>query len=234
MKIIPQDLNTQNKRLLSDLQEVHDIEFQQKDIEYCEVFSQNNKAIIYYNPKKVDNESIAHELLHIWLNTFNYISGNGIYLPSLNHSKLRKIFVKFLCDHIGNCIDHIKMYPEYIKMGYTPEKFLINALEEKSNLNDMIILDLKNGNNIYYSKAIEIFIGNLISIYADHVENDYTKHLQVLRIKDENLFNIVTKFWNSWENFDISNIDVIFNSDKDLMFNFVEDMEIWVNDKNVM
>lgn len=42
-------------------------DFQQKEINYCEVFTQRKKSIIYYNPKIVDNESIAYELLHIWL-----------------------------------------------------------------------------------------------------------------------------------------------------------------------
>lgn len=234
MIILPQDLNSLNRNLLSELEKNYEIEFQQKDIDYCEVFSQNNKSIIYYNPKNVDDESIAHELLHIWLNTFNYISGNGIYLQCLENPKLEKIFVKFLCDHIGNCIDHIKMYPQYLSMGYSSEKFIVNALGEKSNLNDMIDLKLKVGENQYSSKAIELFIGNLISIYADHIENDYTKHLIILKNKDEDLFDIVTKFWNSWKNFDITKIDVIFNSDTELMFNFVEDMENWVMNKEIL
>jgi len=233
MNIIPQDLNIQNKELLSKLEKIYDIHFQQKNIDYCEVFSQNNKSIIYYNPTKVDDESIAHELLHIWLNTFNYVSGNSIYLPCLDHPKLKKIFVKFLCDHIGNCIDHYKMYPEYIRMGYSPEKFIINALDKKSDLVEMFNLSLKVG-DFYYSKAIEIYIGNLISIYADHIENDYSEHLIILKAKDENLFNIVTKFWVSWKNFDITNIDAIYNSDIELMSNFIDNMEDWISDKNII
>lgn len=163
---IPQDLNDINKNLLSELQKVYEVEFQPKNIEYCEVFTRNNKSIISYNPENVNNESIAHELLHIWLNTFNYISGNGIYIPCLENQKLSKIFVKFLCDHIGNCIDHYKMYPEYLKMGYSPEKFLINGCDEKSDLVDLKNLSLKYRTSKYSSKAIEIYIGSLISIYC--------------------------------------------------------------------
>ena len=49
----------------------------------------------------------------------------------------------------------------------------------------------------YNSNSINRYIGNLISIYADHVDNDYTEHLKLLREKDDSLFSIITDFWNS-------------------------------------
>jgi len=110
--------DVKTKSLLHDLKKDFQIEFEERKIDYCEVFTIKNQATIYYNPKIIDNESIAHELLHIKLKRYNYVIGNHIYFSCLNNPKLQKIFNKFLCDYIGNCLDHFKMYPEYLEMGY--------------------------------------------------------------------------------------------------------------------
>ena len=227
-------LDIKNQKLLSDLQEIYEIDFEEKNIEYCEVFSKNSKSTIYYNPTIVDNDSIAHELLHIWLNTFNYISANILYILSQENVKLKKIFNKKLCDYIGNCMDHIKMYPKYLEMGYSSHKFVTLGINEKSSIEDLRNLKIKNVLKFYNSKEIENYIGNLISIYADHYQNDYSKHIDILKNKDPELFKIITKFWNTWKNFDIENIDCIFNSDVEVMSDFYEDIENWVSNKNVI
>lgn len=54
-------LNKKNQILLDELQNYFQIEFEQKKISYCEVFSIENKSTIYYNPLFVNDESIAHE-----------------------------------------------------------------------------------------------------------------------------------------------------------------------------
>jgi hypothetical protein len=224
--------DNKTKSLLQNLKSDFQIEFEQKEIEYCEVFTRNNQATIYYNPKLINNEIIAHELLHIKLKRYNYIIGNHIYFSCLNHLKLKMIFNKFLCDYIGNCLDHYKMYPEYVEMGYSPEGFILNGLEEKCSLQEIRSLNL-SFLKIFKTKSIEHYIGYLISIYADHVNNDYTEHLRLLQEKDINLFEIVSKFWCRWKVFDIENIDAIYNSDIDLANSFVSDMEEWIEFKKI-
>ncbi len=219
-------------KLLSELRKESEIVFQQKDINHCEVFTQNGNSTIYYNPNIVDNESIAHELLHIWLNKYNYIIGNHIYLSFKSNFKLSKIFNKFLCDYIENCFDHNKMYPKYLEMGYSPEKFIINGLDEKCSIDDIKKLNLKFLSK-YKPDAVNRFTGYLISIYADHVDNVYDEHLNLLEKKEPELFRIVTEFWNSWTEFDIENIDPIYNSDLELAESFITKIEDWIEFKKV-
>lgn len=224
------DLNT--SQLLSELRQEFEINFQPKDINFCEVFTQNGKSTIFYNPNIVDNESIAHELLHIWLNKFNYVIGNHIFVSFQSDWKLSKIFNKFLCDYIENCLDHYKMYPKYLEMGFGPEKFIMNGLDEKCSINDIKKLHLKFLNK-YKPDSINRYIGYLISIYADHVENNYDKHLELLQKKEPELFKIVTDFWNKWVEFDIENIDAIHNSDIELAESFMIEMEDWIEYKKL-
>ena len=225
-------LDNKTQTLLQDLKNDFQIEFEQKDIDYCEAFIIMKQATIYYNPKIIDNESIAHELLHIKLKRYNYVIGNHIYFSCMNNLKLKRIFNKFLCDYIGNCFDHFKMYPEYVEMGYSPENFLLNGLDEKCSLKDIKALNL-SFLKTYKAKSIELYIGYLISIYADHIDNDYNEHLKLLNEKDPDLFEIMSAFWKKWEDFDITKIDAIYNSDIELANSFVSDMEEWVRRRKI-
>jgi len=47
------------------------------------------------------------------------------------------------------------------------------------------------------------------------------------------LFGIVTDFWNKWTEFDIENIDAIYNSDIELAESFMTEMEDWIENKKI-
>jgi len=231
--MIPKNIDKKTLELLNDLQTDFEISFEIKDIDYCEVFQKNKTATIYYNPKIVNSESLTHELLHIWLKRFNYSIGNHIFLSTQSDKKLSKFLNKFLCDYIGNCCDHYKMYPKYLEMGYSPKEFLNNGLELKTSVSDIKKLRLKFL-GLYNSQSINLFIGYLISILADHIkENDYTEHHKYLMDKDLALYNIDCGFWKKWEAFDIENIDPIFNSDIELTDCFIDGLTDWANGKSI-
>ncbi|NQX97590.1 MAG: hypothetical protein HRT73_06880, partial [Flavobacteriales bacterium] len=131
---IKKNMDESTITLLTELSKEFEISFNPWDKNYNEVFTQNKKAVINYNIKSINTETLAHELLHIWLKKFNYLSSNHIYLSFVNEGKLSKIFTKYLCDFIGNYMDHYKMYPKYINMGYKPEKFTQEGLQPKCSL----------------------------------------------------------------------------------------------------
>ena len=225
-------LDNQTIKFLEELQSDYNIDFVEKEIDYCEVFQKNGNATIYYNPKIIDTETITHELLHIWLNKFNYTIGNYIYIFTNTHPKLQRVFNKFLCDNIENFFDHYKMYPKYKEMGYSPEKFIKNGLEEQCSIKDINRISIKFLNT-YNSNSINLFIGCLLSIYADHVEHNYEEHLRLMHQKDKELFIIVTKFWRTLEEFDITNIEENQNLDIEICENLVADMESWIENKKI-
>ncbi len=219
--------------LLNELETTYDIQFKKWTRNYAETFTQNKLAVISYNPKLVTVETIVHELLHVWLNKFNYLSANHLLLSYKSDPPLSRVFNKTLCDHIGNCMDHHKMYPMYKSMGYSPEKFIKNGGEKQCSVASIRTTFMKI-NGRYTTTGINYFIGHLVSIYADHCDNDYKKHLRLLKKKDNDLFMIVTDFWNSWEQFDIKNIDPIHNSDYDLYEKFMSQIEDWILSKKVV
>jgi hypothetical protein len=229
--MIPKNIEEKTLELLNNLQTDFDISFEIKDIDYCKVIQKGKTATIYYNPKIVNSESITHELLHIWLQRFYTDVGIYIFICTQEDKKLSKFLNKFLCDHIGNCCDHFKMYPKYLEMGYSPKEFLKNGLELKTAITDIKGIKLKSL-GFYNSQSVNLFIGFLFSILADHIkENDYTEHHKCLIEKDSELYYIVYDFWNKWEVFDIEDIDPIYNSDLELTDSFIDGISDWAKNK---
>lgn len=218
--------------LLSKVRERYDVKFEKHHEPWAANYTINNYATIYYNPRRFSNDSIAHELLHVWLKTLGYFGSNHIYCVAEEDYKLSRIFSKNLCDHIGNCQDHIKMYPKYLEMGYAPEVFIENSLKEQCSIRDIASLCVVSG-KIIFAGQTDFFIGSLISIYAHHIQMDYSAHLSKLKSIDSELFQIVTVFWEDWKRFDITKVDA-FNSGFDEYERFISAMREWVKDRAII
>ena len=109
---------------------------------------------------------------------------------------------------------------------------LQQLLESLASLQDVKGIKLKLV-GLYNSISVNLYIGCLISILADHAENDYTEHHAILKTKDAELYSIVTQFWTKWVDFDIENIDPIFNSDLELTDNLIEEFTKWGESKTI-
>jgi len=145
------------QELLNELSAEYQIKFDKSNINYCQLLLKGKKAIIRYNPNLLDNESIVHELLHLWLDRYNYKIGNYIYLACGQDMNLGKVFSKPLCDHIENCFDHFKMYPKYIEMGYSAEGFMIDSLKEKCAIKDIDLIQTDTL-GLHHAKSINYYI----------------------------------------------------------------------------
>ena len=180
--MIPISLSEKALELYEELTIEFDIIFQPWQKNYCKVYQENKVATICYNPLIDKEESIAHELLHIWFRKFGISLGNHIYLSTRNDHKLNKFLNKFLCDSITNYCEHFKIYPKYIEMGYSPGKFLSDGLSVKISLIGLKLIILRYLGR-YLSSSINFYIGSLFSILADHADNNYSLHHKILKKK---------------------------------------------------
>lgn len=225
--------DNQTEMLYNELKSEFNISFQIWNNNYAGVYTQSKNAVISFNPKKATSACLAHELLHIWLKRFNYISSNYLRMALESHPFLSRVFDVKLAEHIGNCMDHFKMYPKFLEMGYEPTDFIKDGGKKQSSLVSIWLIGLERKGK-YNPVSVNLFIGHLISILADHCDNDYSKHLQSLKEKDEDLYSIVTSFWEEWIQFDIENIDPIYNSDIELIDRFIISMEEWCETKEII
>lgn len=223
-------LDKQINKLYLELSKDCNISFQEWDKDYCEVFTQNNNATIYYNTFELSNETIAHELLHIQQKSYGYVSSNHFFLYFQSHEFFKEVFTKNLCDFIGNFMEHYKMFPAFLEMGYAGEKFIQNGDKLQANLNDLSKIYLKVNGKLSPQQA-DFYIGNLLAILADPLPKNYSKHLEILEKKDKDLIQLVNVFWNSWKNFEVKKRDIFTNNESDIYHQFTEDLENWYESK---
>jgi hypothetical protein len=217
--------------LLTEVRKGYDVRFAEHVENNAAVYKINKEATVLYNPQRFSNAAIAHELLHVWIEALGYYTSNHIYCVAKEHPKLSRIFSKNLCDHVGNCQEHLKMYPKYLEMGYAPESFIENSMTEQCSINEIDFLHVRE-DNVVYGLMADRFIGSLISIYAHHIRLDYSAHLAKLKAIETELFDIITAFWRDWERFDITAIDLL-NNGFDEYERFLKAMKDWIEDKVV-
>jgi hypothetical protein len=231
MKFSEELLDEQNKQLLSEIRNKMSVKFEIFNKPYFENYSINDNVTVYVNPKIFSNSSVAHELLHAWFRGLGLMGSNLIYLSAKEKPKFSNVFDKKLCDHIGNCMEHYKIYPKFLEMGYVPEEFL-SSKGMQCDINNVRKLRTQS-NGIHSAKHLNNYIGYLISIYADHLPNDYSQHLVQMQNIEPELFDIVSEFWQAWRDVDIENSDPITRTDFEAINGFIISIEGWIENKSI-
>src|SRR5690554_3586531 len=224
---LEQIFDPSTRKLFDEVKQDFSISFEPWDKNFWEVETRENYSIIFYDVNDINTSSLAHELLHLKLKQFDYLTMNHFYMSYLGDEFWGDVWNKFLCDHVKNCMAHTKIYPEYIKMGYSANSFVINADKPQATVSGIKHIYLKR-NGILSAQDTNLFIGNLISIYGDDYGHNYNKELSLLSKKDTELFEIVTRFWSSWINFELSHE----NNDTQFIYtDFMNELENWYSNK---
>ena len=72
----------------------------------------------------------SQELLHIYLKHKEFYLGSSLKLTLQQSNILRKYLSENLLEHIGNCLDHFKMFKIYNDLGFD-NKTTIKILNER-------------------------------------------------------------------------------------------------------
>jgi len=226
-------VESRNAKLWIELKSIHDIEIQLYDCAFYSAYSKNSKSIIYVPKNNISPASFTHELLHILLRTKKIFIGGGLQLNLKEKPTLSKIFTQDLIYHIGNCLDHIKMLPYFLNIGYDRKDFLTDY-----SINKLSNEDLKHIKNNFHSifffkkyykaSAIDCFVGKYFAAKAcPNNALDYSIGLNKLKAIDTKLYLILEKFTNAWNDFDCNNQDPITSSYHLFLFDFIDEMENW-------
>jgi len=229
-------IDNRNLELWNSLRSIHKIEICKESRPDYLACSNKDKTIIYVPLDNLDSAFFTHELLHIYLRTKQVFIGGGLMLSINDSQVLSKIFSNDLLDHVDNCLDHIKMLPEFLRLGYNKNKFIsdysINKLTKEEIVNIKKHFTKGIFFKVYSAKAIDTFVGKFFA--ANTCSNDsfdYSKPLVELRQIDTDLFQILDAFLTNWKNFDYTDIDRIPGSYHILLFDFIENLEKWTRGK---
>lgn len=232
-------IDNRNLELWNSLRMVHTIEIRKENRPDYLAFSKSGKTIIFVPFDNIDPASFTHELLHIYLRTKEVFIGGRLTLSIKESEKLSQIFSDNLIDNIGNCLDHIKMLPEFLNLGFNEKDFLSDYSANK--LTDDEILKIKKHytitisfKRVYNASVVDFFIGKYFaSNSCPNKSYHYQSQLNELEKIDPDLFQILETFLNEWKNFDYNDTNPITGSYHSLLFNFIENLEKWTDGKTI-
>lgn len=233
-------IDKRNFELWNSLNSIHDIEIiEQQRVDYL-TYSKDDKSIIYVPFDNKDAASFTHELLHIFLRKKNVFIGGGLTLGVGQSQTLSRILSENLVQHIGNCLEHIKMLPEFIKLGFTPNEFLadysINKLtdEETAEIKKYFLVQI-TPQKIYFGKTIDLFIGKYFSVKAcPNKSFSYEKNLAELKKIDTPLYQVLDDFLNEWIKYDYNDTNPLTGGYHLFSYDFIDNLEKWTEGKMII
>lgn len=202
-------VDSRNEQLWNKLNKVFDIEIkEQVGIANYSVYTIHRTAIIFIPLGNRNSASFTHELLHIFLRTQNISVGLALKSKIENDSVLFKIFTKELIQHFDNCLEHIKMLPEYIRLGYNRENFLTDYTVNKLTTKEVKNIKWHFNYTLFIKKrykiaAVNVYIGKFFAARACPNDSiDYSIALSELKLIDNDLFDILNTFFYKWYFYD--------------------------------
>lgn len=226
-------IDSRNQKLWKKLNETHSISVQLSDCPNYACYSENNESIVYVTENNIDINSFTHELLHIFIRQKEIFIGSSIKLLINGNETLSKVFSNDLIEHFGNCLDHIKMLPIYLELGFDKKKFITDYDVNKCSKSE--VQALKNGFKVrgtYYYEFVDYYIGKFIAIKSDPKQHiNYPKSLKELKNIDSNLFDILENLINEWVEMPIEKVNIWDDDYHSISYKFYENLLNWTKSK---
>ena len=237
-------LNKSSRSLWEQLNSMYEITVRFNDINEYSIYSEGRNATILVDPtKKPCVASFAHELLHLLIRSTQTYAGSAIALIVRESPLLRLVITNNLLQHIGNCLDHVKMLPLYLEMGFERNLFITDYAKPKLTSDELKMIQQNFCHthifrkNTYNPNIIDFYIGKFFAIKACPNNTNTTNYsilLCGLKEVDQNLWQILDDFWQSWLGYDIFKKREIFEEDYHvLIWKFTDDIKNWLSNKNI-
>lgn len=227
-------VDDRNSTLLKELEKNYTIkiELMTGTMKY-ECHSINNSSIIYVPESNMSPDSFTHELLHIYLRSKGLFIGARLKRKLLSSISLSIIYTEPLLEHVGNCLDHIKMLPIYLALGFDRSKFIHDYEKNKCTEQEVeqIKKHWKEGQN-YNAQVIEFFLEKYFAAKACPNTNfDYSKILDELSLLDEELFSINEKLITRWSKMKVESRGTLEDDYITIAEDYIDDMKGWAKSR---
>jgi hypothetical protein len=223
-------INSQNKHIWYQCKKKFKIDVRYNIEDEYSVHILPNKATIRVQIGNYCPASFTHELLHLYL---RYKGLNLSHWISKNFSSINHTYPRALIDHITNCLDHAKMLPIYLDLGFEKRLFLKDYFELKCSDTEIRLISVYINSPLNWHFATEHFIKSFFAMKACPNEDltlEHNQYLYQLKSLEGTLYNILDSFWNKWL---LLNIDQNNNEERclALSMNFIEDIKSWSRNK---
>lgn len=206
--------------------------------EQCYSCYLKNESVTIYVTHYPNTASFTHELLHTKLFKDKVLASSHLKNLILHSDILNRIIKTPTLDVLTNCMEHIKMLPMFLSMGYKNEEFIEDYYDPKIKWWEFFLIEFcyKIG---YKRYTFDRIIGKFIAMKADNnPSHNYDKYFTKLSKLVPDLYETIETFWTAWLNFDIchkeDNDDLSFLDDfSEESRQFIDKLEIlFANNSN--
>jgi hypothetical protein len=228
-------LDARNQSLWDDINQKFNVKIEHSYSGNYGCFSQNDNVTFYINPSNLCKDSFTHELLHVYLRLKEFYIGASL-TNTIGASKILSANLSDkLLEHIGNCLDHVKMLPLFLEMGFNRKKIIVDYDLYKGTPEE--ILEFKrfyrNGKRINVN-LIDPYIGRIVSMLADPNDLfDYSHDLIRLKQIDPQLYQNIERLINHWKEVKIQERNIWDDNDTTVTFNFYQNIKTWISNNKI-
>jgi len=231
-------LNDRNTPIWETVNKHFEVEVVENSIDEYSAYSLNDKITFSVPLNDLCADSFTHELLHAEIKVRGVYVGSHLVLTLGASRRLQPVLdfrndpLSTLYDHMGNCLEHMVMYPRYIKLGCAPDRFTKDHHEFKLAPSDLSFLK----QNYWRKKSISAstanyFIGKYFAAVGDHNETfDYSLQLATLKKIDPQLYSALEGFIGRWRTLDL---DSEFPADQSraAVDHLYSGLKVWMTNK---
>jgi hypothetical protein len=224
-------VDSRNEKLWKEINENYIIEFEDSlNTEYgC--YTVNNKVIFFIDKNNLCKDSFTHEMLHVLMGMKDLYFSSSLKLTFPQSIILSKNLSSELMEHIGNCLDHIKMLPIYLELGFDRKKFISDydcykcTAEEISEFNKIYRIGKKIN-----LKALDPYIGRLVAILCDPNQDfNYSSDLNKLQKIDPLLFKIIVRLIDHTKEVKVLDRTIFEDDHRTVISNFYKNIVNWIS-----
>lgn len=232
---IERQIDDKNKHLWDEISGQYDIEvISWKRGEYAAEV-QGNRVTLFVSDINVNPALFTHELLHLKLRLNNVLFAIFIYKVCENQLALANIFNLQNALLIGNLLDHVFMYNEYIEMGYTEENFAFDYGTDKFTEDEEKMLSEGFSNRIIKSDIAGYYITKYVALRTlKESGKDYTHAFNALSAIDSQLYQISKKMMDELMVLSLNGYKSVSEQYIQIIGDFLIGLELWTEDKVII
>ncbi|KFF05833.1 hypothetical protein [Flavobacterium reichenbachii] len=227
-------VDSRNQNLWNEINQNYTVEFEESINNEYGVYSINNSVTFVIDKNHLCIDSFTHEILHIYMNMKDLYFTSSLKLTLLQSKILSENISVELIEHIGNCLDHIKMLPIYLELGFDRNKFIADYDYYKCNSEEIREFNksYRTGKKINL-KAVDPFIGRLVAILCDPNEDfNYSSDLNKLKKIDPLLFKIIERLIDHTKEIKVINRNIYEDNHRTVIANFYKNLTYWISQNN--
>lgn len=234
-------LDEKNTGLWQYLNERHRINIRRENRADYFASHSGGETVIHVPADRHDPACFTHELLHIyfWVNGID--TENSLQILIEKKEMLKRFCSRHLLEQVANYLEHLKMYPVFLRMGYRAESFYPGYHTWQLTNEDLQVIREHYRRRFFFQYYYHSYgIGRFIEKYfaARACPNpgfDYSKQLQQLKAISPSLYGILNRFAENWTSFDVKSAQKpAASSYRLIVADFITELEHWAKGKTII